>query len=204
MAYISVQDLRNEGVTDPPFADETVADRITLAQRTIENITRCFYEKREDFEVVLNGNGHNCLWLPIPPVSITAITSVTVNDTVLNADEYVVVMPQFPDGRMNPRLRKVSGSWPKGEGNITIVGDFGYVEPDGSTPPEVIDLCKRIAVWNMPAIGDAESQKANLIIEESIKNYRYRLSEVASRGFFGDPRIDNVLANLRRTSFGTL
>jgi len=205
MAYITLDDIRAEGVTDPPYDDTWITDRISLAQSFIEQLTGCFYEKREDYVFKFDGPGHDLIWLPVPPVSTEAISSVTIDGDEVDSEDYEIIMPKFPDGRYNPKLRKLYGIWPKGKSNIIVTGDFGFVEEDGSTPPIVKDLCKRVTIWNLPEISDDEKQKSSRLVEESLKDYSYKLSEVASGGgFFGDSKIDRLISLLKKPAIKTI
>lgn len=204
MAYVSLQDIRDEGIIDPPYTDEWVEKRIATAQGIIEQLTHCFYEERTmTFE--LDGTGHDLLVLPVPPISTGAITSIIIADseTALEADEYKVIMPEFPDGRYYPKVLKVAGIWPKGTANITIAGQFGFVEKDGTPFFLAKELCKRLTVWGLPKLSDNDGQKSHRIVEESVKDYSYRLSEGAASGRFGDPQIDNLLSDLYRAQIVT-
>lgn len=208
MSYIDVQDLRAEGVTDAAYAEPYLLERIALAQQFIELVTGRFFEKRAGLTLSVSGRGHNRLWLPIPPI---AITSVAIDGVVLASTEYRIVMPTFPDGRFDPKLDRVASIWPKGSDNITVVGDFGFVDTVAGTPvayvaPKLIkDICKRIAIWALPQLGNSDAQRARQIVEESLKDYRYRLSEsTTSGGLFGDPAIDNILAQFRRREITTV
>jgi len=196
MAYIVIQDLRDEGVTDPPYSDSYVQDRIALAQSLIEELTGRFFEKKEAYVVTLDGTGHELLWLPVPPAGIDSITKVEVGGDELDADDYELLMPSVPDGRFNPKLRLLSGYWPTGKSNIVITGDFGFVDPGETptTPVNIKHLCKKIAVWGLPMVGDPEAQRGGRIIQESLGDYSYRLSEISQRGFFGDSTVDGLLA----------
>jgi len=213
MAYITVQDMRNEGVTDPPYNDSVVENRIALAQALIERILECFFEKRDDMTFKLDGTGHDFLSLPIPPVSVSSITSVKQvvddgNEDEYEATDYEVVMDPFPDGRFDPKLRTKGGTWPKGTRNIHVTGDFGFVDDDGqggyTTPLEIQRLCKLITNWGLPQIADAEARRAGQIVEESLKDYRYRLDEAERSGMFGDPEIDGIFAMYSVPAMGAL
>lgn len=213
MAYITVQQMRDEGVTDPPYSNPVVEDRIALAQALIERILECFFEKRDDLTFKLDGTGHDFLSLPVPPVSVSSITAVKLVDDDGNEEEYEttdyeVVMDSFPDGRFDPRLWNKRGTWPKGTRNIWVTGDFGLVDDDGqggyTTPVEIQRLCKLITNWGLPPIGDGEARRSNQIVEESLKDYRYRLSEAERTGMFGDPEIDGIFAMFRLPAMGAL
>lgn len=201
MSYITLVDLRVEGITViDQLNDEYIEGRIALAQEFIETITGRFFEAKVGHQLLLDGTGHSVLRLPIPPVNGTdAITEVKISDETLDSEYYQYPLGATPDDRFNPRLIKLSGIWPKGSFNISITGKFGFVESDESTPILIQDLCKRIAIWGLPPIGDKSSMRESQLIEEQLGDYRYRLSDMALRGgFFGDPRIDNSIAMFKK------
>ncbi len=193
MAYIEPQDLRDEGITVNEAHDNFLVDRISQAETLIETLTGRFFEKREAYTIVLDGNNSPIIILDIPPVSITSITEILINDVAILATEYKLIMPN-PDSRFLPRLKKLSGNWPKGLSNIEITGNFGFVEANESTPPQVKRLCLLITIWGLPELGDSSSSKAGSIVEETLGDYSYKLSEAARTGLFGDPLIDSLIS----------
>lgn len=208
MAYITVADLRHEGITDPPYSTEHVAERITLACRAVDELTRCFFEARTAHVVTMDGRGHDTLFLPYPPATTSSITKIEVGDhssggtswVEVSSAVYEVVMPIIPDGRYNPKVLNLTGTWPKGKRNIRVTGTFGFVEADGiTTPPGVRDLALRIAVWNMKQIGDVAGQRESEIIAEQLKDYSYKLADRSAQGgsTFGDPKIDELIGRYR-------
>lgn len=201
MSYITLEDLRAEGIEVADYLnDEYIEGRIALAQKFIETITGRFFEAKAGHQLLLDGTGHSVLFLPIPPVNSTdAITEVKISDETLESEYYQYPLRVIPDDRFNPRLIKLSGAWPKGSFNISITGKFGFVESDESTPILIQDLCKRIAVWGLPPMGDKSSMRESQLIEEQLGDYRYRLSDAAQRGgFFGNPKIDNLIAMFKK------
>jgi hypothetical protein len=204
MAYLTVDDLRREGVSDEVYSTEYVEERIALASKTVEHLLGLFFEPKEGHVVKMSGPGHDTLFLPYPPTTTSAITSITVGGEEVDSEYYEVIMPEFPDGRLNPKILRLTGKWTAGKRNIVITGTFGFVEPDLSVPPQIHELCKRVAIWGMPKIGDAGAQKAARISEEAIEGYRYKLAEVRSAGAFGDPKIDSLLAQFYRPAIGTV
>jgi hypothetical protein len=209
MAYITVQDVRNEGVAITDYDDAKVTDRIALAQSFIERVLGCFYEKRDSFVLTLDGTGHDLLWLPVPPISTTAITEILLDDVAVVSTDYRVIMPSFPDGRKNPKLKMISGWWTKGGANVQITGSFGYVDttlvegtPVYSTPAEAKRLCMLITLWALPQLNDAEARRSARIVEESLGSYRYRLSE-GDPGMFGDPEIIALFGMLKLPKIAT-
>jgi hypothetical protein len=200
LAYVSVEDMRIEGVAAQSYPNKWIEDRIALACATVNALTHCFFEKREEYVVKMDGRGHDTLFLPVPPVSTSAIDGVTVDGESVDSEYFEVLMPEFPDGRYNPKLRHLTSIWPKGKSNIVITGDFGFVEADESTPLLIQDVVKRIVMWNLPKIGDADAQKAGQIIRESLRDYSYQLADPSKipQGFFRDLKVDTILARFQK------
>ena len=200
MAYITLEDLRAEGVTAVDYPnDEILIERITLAQEYIEKVTGRYFEVRSD-TLYLNGTGHKLLYLPIPPKNgIDAITAVTINNETIDSEYYQYILRSIPDDRYNPRIIMLVGIWPKGTFNVTVTGSFGFVESDETTPLLIKELCKRITIWGIKPIADSSGSKVDNIIEEQIGDYRYKLSEaVKTGGVFRDYKIDNIISMFKK------
>jgi len=136
------------------------------------------------------------LYLPIPPVSDSAITAASISGEILDSDTYEYFLRTYPDDRFNPKMRMIYGVWSEGYNNVAIEGTFGFVEADGvSVPPLVKDLCIRLVVWNLDKASDKSSFKEGRIIEEELDDYRYKLDSASSSGSFSDSKID-ILLNL--------
>lgn len=158
--YVSVQDVRDLGVPDPP-TDAAVTAAITLWQKFIERACRqWFFEKSLEFYV--DGTDSDALHFGVP---IIAITEIRINDssTALATDQYKVYnATEYPADRQNPRIKLVSSSrrpdiftaplehganiFRKGRQNQYIKGTFGYVESDGSVPLLIQHALKKLVV----------------------------------------------------------
>jgi len=203
MAYITVKDLHADGVSTA-LPKEYLEKRIALACSVIDTLTQCFFEPQTDYEIDMEGTGHKFLFLPVPPISTSAIDSLTVDGETLDTDYYKVVMPRVPDGRLNPKIKHLTSTWTAGT-SIVVTGTFGFVEADGSVPLMIQHACKRIVKWELPKIGDDEAQRADRIIEESLDKYTYKLGQLSTNsGYFGDRKIDNIIAMYRKPAMRTL
>ncbi len=200
MAYATVQDMRDEGVTDPPYSDQLVQKRIDLASTLFEDLTGKFFERRDDYTLRLDGQGQSVLLLPVPPINATAVSSVTVNGEELDSDAYSVWQPYGDAGKLYPRLIKTYGTWRKGTGNIVIVGSFGYVDDTEEPPALVKDAVLRMATELLPQIGDTSARRAGLVKRERNRDYEYELSEKLLQmrsGRFDDPMIPSAIARFK-------
>ncbi|MBE2198472.1 MAG: phage gp6-like head-tail connector protein [Anaerolinea sp.] len=103
MAYVSLDEFKRElALLHLPLSsddDGLLQQKLDDAQRTIENVTRRFFEAEADEERLLDYtlvNGRN-LYLPYDLCGITEI--VNGDGTVIGVDEYVTM----------PRFRSISG-----------------------------------------------------------------------------------------------
>lgn len=153
--YITVADVRAAGIDSTIASDTTVETAILINQQFIERVTRQWFNERT-LTLQMDGNGADTLFLPVP---IIEVTELYTNDNVNVRDPatYRVYNGRFfPDDRKNPRIKLIRSStdsdifsdpfrssrpatFIKGWQNQKIVGSFGYVEADGSTP----ELIKR-------------------------------------------------------------
>jgi hypothetical protein len=212
VAYVDVQDLRNEGVAEPTYSDAWCQDRIALAQAYIEKrLSPLFFERRDAVVLRVDSRGHNTIFLAVPPIDEDAISEVAiiaagVDPVVIDADTYEV-----DADRDCPRLIRTVGLWPKGSRNLRLTGSFGYIEwttaepPVAVTPRLIRDLTIRLAVYDLEKAGEAVGSKSDRIISETKSDYSYKLSELTgSGGDFGDNRIDRVMAMFRPSTMSTL
>lgn len=213
--YITLIQLREEEVDETLFPNPWVTSRILIAQAYIERVTKLFFEKRDNYTLTLDGQGDKMLFLPVPPATMTGITSVTVDDELIDPTAYKLIMNigGHPDGRFNPKLYRVSGTWKKGYSNIVITGSFGFVdavvqEDDSivySAPILIQELCKRITIWKLPKLGNDE-QDSSRIISESLRDYSYTLGSSGGNAMelFGDQRIVSLLSMYTKKKFFTV
>lgn len=148
--YISVSDVRSQGINTDPPDDATIQSSIALWQQVLERATRQWFRPVE-LEMYLDGNDSDTLHFAIPIISIEELI-INDNTSALSTNSYKVYnSTQYPDDRKNPRIKLVhdyyyrrdiyTASDPytrlkfyKGRQNQYVKGVFGYVESDGSTP----------------------------------------------------------------------
>ena len=142
--YISISDVRDEGFTVAMVEDAAVARGITKACAVIDRWTKQWFEPRvRTFK--LDGKGQRLLRFPVP---LIAMTSITIDDNVIDLESFRVYNRHLtqgllaPDDRTDSRIewndvypytsyrtyRLSEGTFAKGQQNITIEGIFGYTE----------------------------------------------------------------------------
>lgn len=148
MGYVTIAEARAEGVPDPP--DDTLLQAaIDLWSNYIDEACHQWFDERS-VTLLLDGPGAPTLFLPVPIIEVTEL--------YLNENWTVAVDPEFyavydsrtvPDDRKNPRITLKqsrpdlftmaafgpSPVFANGVQNQKVVGKFGYLEPDNSTPP---------------------------------------------------------------------
>lgn len=223
MSYATLAEARAEGVTTSVYGATEASDSrlqrlLDDASRYIDEATGWWFEPRTK-TLGFDGDGTECLWMPAPIISLT---SVSIDDTALALGDVLVYgttssQTELRAARLARRtssvLREGRATWPKGRRNITVVGSFGYVLSNGtSPPPEIRDACIRLAARNIGLLGDAAAQAARAattgIFRETTDGHSYeRAGGTAGTagawryaGATGDPEIDTTLARYRRAS----
>lgn len=165
-AYASVEDVRTEGLSDTTaYSDEAVQAALNLWAQYIERATGQFFDVRS-LTLLLDGDDTDTIFLPFPIVTITALyMNGRFNDPPTDPSRYVVYNRQFPqDDRRNPRVKLVTGNldfyqmaaWGirgrgflKGQLNQKLVGTFGFVEADNTTPALIKRALLKLVMRNI-------------------------------------------------------
>lgn len=216
-AYATVEDVREEGITASEASDDRVSALIQLASAYIERVTGFWFDRRNAQTFLLDGSGTPILELPQPPIQISA---VKVDGVVVDPDRYVVHNRRETDDQWYPRLEMKSGLitrleramfggggidyravWGRGQLNVEVTGDFGFVEPDDSTPPLIRRATVLLVVGLARPVATAatDQRQRGRIRSESFGNYSYTLADIANgANLTGDPEIDAILVHYRR------
>ena len=203
--YATVDDLRAEGVTAAQATDERLASLIEEATAAIDRITGWFFEPRT-LNLRLDGRGTPSLEPPVPPIELDRL-AIDATELSLDSADLVVVGAPVAPGFDAPRISLTRGRvFPKGTGNVTAEGLWGYTEPDGTpegrTPLEIRRACMLLVLRLLhPLAGESSTDARNRwrILEERTRDQSYRLDGVKDTGpFTGDPEIDGVLLRYRR------
>lgn len=161
MPYITFDDIRDEGIPDPP-TDGAITSTIKLVEDIVDRYTRQWFDSRPG-TWKLDGGNDDTIHLPVP---IIDIEHVRLNDSTTNleADKFRVYNGrQTPDDRRNPRIKLVTSENPgdiftaparfghrlifrKGRQNQEIKGNFGFTESDGSAPEAVKRAVKILTI----------------------------------------------------------
>ena len=205
-SYLTVTEMRDEGVTTTEASDTFLAARIATASRYIDRATGRFFEPRK-MTLLLDGAGHHDLWLQQPIIYIESITlistSTTSPETPVSADLYRVYNRHLsqglikPDDRDNPRIELIRGEdilsvyysgavltdqlgeflWPIGTQNVRVVGFFGYTDADGTATGATPDNIKHVC----KLLTYRNLPKITDIDEREDRSQRFRITKQKTR-----------------------
>jgi hypothetical protein len=220
--YVSIQDVRDEGVP-ASVSDARILQSIQTWQAYVERLCRQWFVPRQ-LTWDLDGSGTTLLQLPVPIISITALYLNGLNgvwDAAQDPSRYVVYSGRGEagrDDRKNPRVKLVSAetsifegvgpvqrnsfTFLVGEKNQRLVGTFGFIEPDGSTPAPIKYAVRKLAVRGLAPLysSSGSAGPAGPVIEEETDRHRKKWSDAAvtskswSTSGTGDAELDAILA----------
>ena len=140
--YVTVQQLRDEGITATIAADAKVLDAIRTWQEILDRACRQWFESRT-LTLLVDGSDSDTLFFGVPIISITHL-KLNGATTALDTDLYRVYSSRsYPDDRHNPRIKLIGDElrdiytaplsygrlkFLLGRQNQEIKGAFGYIE----------------------------------------------------------------------------
>ncbi|MBQ8692792.1 MAG: hypothetical protein IJ520_06570 [Synergistaceae bacterium] len=201
--YCSIEDIRNEGVTEEQADDAKLESLIKLACNYIDTMTGQFFEPREQV-LRLDGRGGKILRLP---VFLIEAYSVIVSGEEIS--DYVLYNRM--SDRFYPKIYRNQG-WRKGILNISVQGLWGYVDKaeSGYATPELIQrAAMKLALYNFPDLGDKEAQEekalSGLLQSETTDGHSYSLNGEILKAMYensltGDAEIDGIINQYTRYS----
>jgi hypothetical protein len=149
--YVTVQNMRDEGVTVAQASDAKLLRLIGLAESYFENATgRWFYPR--NVNIRMDGPGSRVMGLEPEiiqidtlemlwePYGVYPLINVVDLDGVVIYNRHLTQGLLTPDDREDPKLALEQyavaelGTWPRGKQNISITGWFGYTELSKDDP----------------------------------------------------------------------
>jgi len=221
MGYITVAEARAEGIPVPPAgpSDVQLQAAINTWSQFIDKACRQWFESRS-LTLLVDGNSSDILFLPIPILTITGLYINGDFTTVLDPMYYEVYNGRaLPDDRPNPRLKMkhekrdiFAGTYwedyplfSKGQRNQKLIGTFGYLEPDGSTPLMIKRaVMKLISKSLMPMYSGfpAPPVPGGPVAKETTDGHsiEYAIASGAAGGMLGivgDPEVAQIITMYR-------
>lgn len=191
------------------FSDTDLTDAIAEGMDFIDTYTGQWFNKREFAPFTFEGNNSDLILLRVP---IIEIEKLMVNDCPdpLSATHFkAFTSRRLPDDRRNPRIKLdnvlFGGLFLCGKFS-RIIGSFGFLEPDGSTPKEIKTATERLAISKLKAdrsgIPDDLSRGPIKREKTDIHEIEYHKPAEAYINknipvITGDPIVDRALATYR-------
>lgn len=218
--YITLAQVRAEGITTAEASDAKVNASIALWSAFVDRRTRQWFNRR-DITMRIEGRNSNLLMLGVP---IIAVDSLRLNHflpeepgEVLESTRYIVYAGRsYPDDRRNPMVKifanegSIYGSFGRTfrRGLFTdIVGKFGFVEPDGTTPVEIQRAMLMLVVNDIKnpissvissggAVGPKTSETTDLHSISFAEPVEQQL-KLSGKSVSGIEEVDRILAHYR-------
>jgi hypothetical protein len=203
--YVTVEDMRAEGVREAQANDGRLQALIEDACQTIDGWTGWFFEPRW-LRLRLSGRQTATLQTPVPLISAQVLT---INGFAVLEDLNEILTPTAPvlAGQIPGDVTLLGGRiFSAGCLNVVIEGLWGYTEMDGTahgrTPPEIKRVCKLLVLRGLPKLTDddavADAADRWRLIEARTRDQSYKLAPLTAGKLTGSPEIDNALLRYRR------
>jgi hypothetical protein len=163
-SIITVEDVRNAGLSEASLSDEAVQAGIDTWQPVVERYCRQWFDPRAG-DFYLDGNDSDTLFLPFPIISLSALYANGSAEPIESTYYRVYSGKSAPnDDRRNPRVAFNSASgyngdiftasygstrFRRGRQNQRLVGVFGFVEEDGSTPAPIKHALTKLVIQKL-------------------------------------------------------
>ncbi len=209
-----VEILRSDKV--PRFRGEDIIDQ---AINFIDEQTGQFFNSRPAL-VSLEGNNTPTMWFPVPIIDIQKLRINSTTSELTEGEEFDYIAfkgraePQ--DDRRNPRIKLNVG---RGRDSIfigaissrifakqtltEITGDFGFLEPDGSTPALIRRATTILAAKeiNSPAASASATTGTGPVKRTKVDLHEkefFELKSATARGSLsGIPEVDQIISRFR-------
>lgn len=198
--YATVQDLRDQGISPNEYTDPELADALEYATAFIDLTTGTWFEPRRHTAHVRGGGTRNGTTLEMP-AHVLVLDSITAGDIDVT-DHFDA--PEPVDPRDCATLH--SGCGFDAGTTFVIRGLMGCAEPvtddagnvEYRTPRLIRRACMRIAVRELPKLGDVDAQedrKRVRLATEATGGHSVTLTkDERPARMTGDPDVDRILA----------
>ncbi len=235
--YALVSDFRREEICEDGASTIKLLRLIASESAFIEQVTRRFFEPRH-LSYKVNGTGNSVLLLGHPIIALSSVTLMDQPIAVdFDSDELKVYNRHLgglldPDDRVSPQIAlpthtlpfELEGSWsrtfqtgpalrskfPEYALNVSVVGLFGYTDPDGThlgkTPDKIREATRLLVRRQLPSLGDTEgqfeAQEGHRVRRIKTRDQEIEYNPEATDGVVtitGDASIDRILSLYVRT-----
>lgn len=216
--YTTIADVRAAGVTVSQASDIDIYNSIVLWSRFLDRACGQWFEPR-DLDILLDGTDCKMLWFQVPIITIDELYINELTD-VLDPIYYHVynnLGQGVRDDRRDPKIalkdedsvdffqRTVASmtdwEFKLGRQNQRIVGTFGFVESDLSTPSLIQRATLKMCVRQLTASDPLNPDPVPIgpIVSEKTDGHAITYGSVSwgkkvgYMGITGDPEVDQII-----------
>lgn len=223
MAYATLQEVRDFGVTEEMLSDAEVTLMLDAFSEAIDQICGQWFDARS-IVVKIDGTNTDTLFFDVPIIEIDSLKINGETTATPPADYTVYNSRTMPDDRRVPRIvlgeeggalahRGARPIFIAGRRNQIVEGRFGYLDVDGNTPALIkraLLLIVAEKALNKPIPGEFEEEGkgvAGPLIEEvtdghsrkwGFPQYKLQKAGIAS-GLSSDPEVNKILLMFKRS-----
>ena len=185
MTYVSVCEVREAGITEDIASDLKINMLIDVWCKFIDKYCDRWFESRS-LDIKVDGSDSQYLHLNIPIINLTSLYINESTSPALNT-EYVVYnnRNQFRDDRNNPKIVYNCGIFKAGNQNQRLVGTFGYVEEDGTTPKAIRYAALKLVIDKImtPIILTPDFESLNVSLNVQSNNVTEEITDEHSKKY---------------------
>lgn len=214
--YITVQDVRDAGITVAQADDAAVSEAILKWSRFMDQACRQWFNIRA-LDIRIDGTGTRSLHLMIPIVELDELYMNGDFDSAVDSEDYVVydnLGVGLSDDRRNPRIALADlgeqdlfrrtirkDLFEEGKKNQRVVGRFGFVESDGTTPLLIQRAVLKLTVNELSAADpiNPSPSPAGPVISETTDGHTIRYAtttggrKIGTVGLTGDAEVETII-----------
>lgn len=220
MSVITLQDIRDEGVTLAMASDAKVLTYIDIAQTSFEGACGQWFEARP-YAVTFDGKDVTVEFFQVPIIEVSELADLDDPDNivVIEPENYRVYNGRNAitgDDRRNPKIAMIDGyRFLLGRQRYRVTGTFGFLDENDQAPRDVwlallrytIELLLTPNVLTSQSILNAQlipNGQGLLLTEEVTDDHKQKWSKTTSlqksninSALTNDPFVQNVMLRYR-------
>lgn len=163
MSVVSLQDVRDEGVTVTMASDAKVNRYIEIYEAAFNEACGQWFEERP-YVVTFDGRETSVEFFQVPIIAITLLEDLgdgSQDPIEISPDDYRVYAGRNPivgDDRRNPKIVMTNGRFCLGRQRWRATGTFGYLDENDAAPGDVHEAMLILIIEKLltPKLADSQ------------------------------------------------